>query len=91
MGYIYEQVEKMVAQSIVIGATCDQCGKGLRPVFSGSGEGWQAAQARGALNVTISGGYGQYYDSEHGAGRCLLCKECADRLLAEFPCFARAM
>ncbi len=69
---------------VMVGATCDNCGRELEFVWSDyliSG-----MPMRDALRITLAGGYGAYFDGNDIG--LVFCKECADKLIVEFPCFA---
>jgi hypothetical protein len=84
----YRRDTRRVYKDVIVGATCDHCGKELEPVFL-EGEHWIGRMAKDALDVRLIGGYGQYYDSLYGAVEILLCKECADKLIELFPCMGK--
>jgi len=77
MPYRIEPQEVTRLANICVAATCDNCGKDLESVFEDS-----YYQPKDALDIHLSGGYGQYID---GSSTVIFCKECADRLIEAFP------
>ena len=75
MGYITEKKEVTKVVETRVGASCDNC---LTPMHLVHDDG-----AFNALNIRLSGGFGQFYDGEDIY--LLLCQECARRLIALFP------
>jgi len=64
---------------VTIEVFCSNCPTLLTPVFKDT-----PYQASNSLQVTLTGGYGMYYDDIPETS--LLCCECAKLLLKEFPC-----
>lgn len=68
---------------------CGRCREDLTPVFPDQAEdgAWESLQAEGALQVTLSGGYGMYVDpiGSDPTGEVLLCKTCTEWLRSEIP------
>lgn len=72
---------------------CDECGVELKPVdinnINEDGD-WCCLQPEDALELEVVPGYGQYWDGS-GEGefdsnaKILLCKDCADRVIAAMP------
>ena len=80
MPYKTEIREMRKKEEVVIGATCDACGKELEPVFASLP--WGRGGPESALNITLSGGYGQYYDGEDI--HLIFCPQCADKFMETF-------
>ena len=64
---------------VTIEVFCSNCSARLTPVFKDT-----PYQASNSLQVTLTGGYGMFYDDIPETS--LLCCECARNLLKEFPC-----
>lgn len=80
MGFKYQESQVTKTQRVVVGATCDSCGCVLKPVWKDWSD---REQAEDALDILLSGGYGQYFD---GPGiRLVFCRDCADKLVKDFP------
>ena len=74
---VVESKEPIV--EVTIEVFCSNCPTQLISVFKNT-----PYQASNALQVTLTGGYGMYYDDIPETS--LLCRECASNLLKEFPC-----
>lgn len=83
MGYITEEKVESCVRTVIVGAKCDKCQCDLNPIGE-SGEG-----ASGAMDIILSGGYAQYFDDVNV--RVLICKTCADEILAAYPFLRKAM
>lgn len=84
----YRKVVKMIKTKKVVyqDVRCDSCGRELQSVNDlQEDDTWEYLQAEDALHVTLSGGYGEYIDSYTGGHEYIICKDCADTLLATFP------
>lgn len=62
---------------------CDNCGAQLEVLFN--------SHPKDALDIRLSPGYGQYFDSMNGDVQLIFCKTCADDLVKIFPSFAKAI
>ena len=80
----FEDKEVTRVERVIVEATCDNCQAKLEPVFPDPG---MMAQFQQALEVTISGGYGEFID---GMARLYLCQACAIKLGEAFPCIKKA-
>jgi hypothetical protein len=75
-----------------IAGECDNCGQRLELKWGAmvtNGEIEDMKTIKEALPLMMHGSYGGYFD--HPDTPVLLCKGCANSLLAEFPCFKRAL
>lgn len=75
VGYITEKKEVTKVVETRVGASCDNCLTHLHLVPDDG--------ALNALNVILSGGFGQFYDGEDI--HLLLCQECGRKLITLFP------
>ncbi len=74
-----EQVMREKPVTVYLDPTCDRCQAPMAQVFDHPGAD-EYRQWHNALRVRLDGGYGMYYDlTEHDL---VLCKECADGLVA---------
>lgn len=65
--------------------TCVDCGAELRFVFDGNNP-QDSRQYNNALPVTLTGGYGMFFDDiDTGDRTFFLCHECAHRLCEQIP------
>jgi len=93
MGYKQIRKEAMRDSWIYRDVRCDRCNKELNPQYPGilDSEGdWLSLQPRHALFVTLGGYYGGFFDCDKDPV-VLLCKECANLLVTEWPIFQKAI
>ncbi len=88
MPYIKQSRTEKVTHDVIVGATCCECNAELQPVMELEGV-WTACHPVGSLDLSIGGGYGQFYDglSIHA----ILCKSCAEKFVATFPNLGKAI
>lgn len=92
MGYQTEIRTLTEESAVVVGASCDHCGTVLECVEATREDGsWFAAMALGSLDISVSGGYGQFFDDVEGARRFLFCAACSRKLIEAFPCIDMAI
>jgi hypothetical protein len=84
MGYIRQL--KKIETNAVVGAVCDNCGKELEHVFPCYPE---DLLYKGMLTVTLEGGFAAYFDGPDA--EVLFCKDCANKLVEQFPCIGRVI
>ena len=89
MGYQYVTKEVLAKVEQCVGATCDQCGADLRPVFTDMEGNWRDTSTQNSLSLTLHGGYGEYYDGS--VIDVVLCQNCAHALVELFPFLSKAI
>lgn len=70
----------LVNKTVKYNYSCDGCGSALEPIYP---DVLYADQCKYALNITLEGGYGMYYDASDVDIN--LCKDCADKITQTFP------
>ena len=87
--YMGEDCPTCGTRHIIHDPTCDACGTDLKQAMPDSPK--DSSQYNGALCFEFSGGYGMYIDPMIGWAvgnrnpSGIICKACADKLLAENP------
>ena len=85
MPYNYEERPITEVRRVLVGATCDNCDAPFEPLWMGE-DGEVGGSFKGALRVSVSGGYGEYID---GGGAVVVCSSCAKQL-EELPILKKA-
>ena len=93
MSYEVVHVERNERVTRLKNVRCDGCEAELQHAMGEHGTDhdgyWRNLQANDALEITLEGGYGMYFDPFQRPDPILLCKTCADRLCEEWPAFKR--
>jgi len=79
----YELVKTIKTEKRITKVECSNCTIELEPVLDS--DQLSITHRKEALEIHLYGGYGMYFDGNDF--RCLLCKNCADKLIVAFPCF----
>lgn len=75
----------------IMDEVCDECHTPLVPVIK-TPQTTQPYQFEGAGHLTITGGYGEFWDVDLGPpGRFVLCKDCCIKFCNTFPGIAAIM
>ena len=78
MGANWKTVERMNEVEIINNVTCDECGVKMSNIHGNE----TTAQPEHGMNLVFSGGYGQFID---GVAKVVLCKNCMNYLMYNFP------
>lgn len=91
MSYKITSIDRVWKENVFVDVRCDNCEAPLEYAFPKESypEGvFPKLDAKDALSIGFGGGYGMYFDDMQAQiKRFLLCKDCADKLLEQFPCF----
>lgn len=87
MGFVTEERILSLRRNVCVSAHCDNCAKTLDVIHAGDLD--EASGAADALEITLSGGYGQFFDDADV--KVLFCGDCANLLLSAFPSIKRSM
>lgn len=85
-GLTWTKREVTLTDQVVTAVSCTNCQVALTPVLGEWGDGDQRGiQPLGALEITLHGGYGMFFDDEYSPLTVYFCEQCARQLMSQFP------